>query len=282
MPVLRQTPLLAGPFGPLWRHRRLIALLVWTDVKSTYARALLGLFWLVLFPLFYVSVFVAVRVLLFDSASSAADWRGALLGIADVWMVALMIFIGFVVFWDATEILTRSISAVQRKSGYVQDSRFPVEALPWVTIGVAAFNLVSRFILFVGVFVLVTQQIQTTIVLFPLVVAPLMLIMVGVGFLLAAVGPYVPDLEQVMAALTTGLLLLSAVIFPLSEVPESYRPFVIYNPIAMTIEQARLVAVLGRMPDWSYLGWCAGIGAALSWTGFMIFRRLRKGFADVL
>lgn len=280
--VQPDTPAVAGPFGPLWRNRALIGLLVWSEVKSTYARALLGLFWLILFPLFYVSIFVAVRVFLFDRSAGSPDWLGSVLGINDVMMIALMIFIGFIVFWQATEVLTRSITAVQRRSSYIEGSAFPVEALPWVTIGGAVFNLLFRFILFCVVFVVVAQTVHPTMLLFPVIIAPLLLMMIGLGFFLAALGPYLPDLEQVIAALTTGLLLLSAVIFPLSEVPDGYKPFVIYNPIAMTIEQARLVMVLGRMPDWTYLGWALGVGVVSAWAGFFMFRRLRRGFADVL
>lgn len=278
----RDTPALAGPFGPLVVNRALIGVLVWSEIKSTYARALLGLFWLILFPLFYVSVFVAVRVFLFDRSASSPDWLGSVLGINDVLMISLMIFMGFVVFWQATEVLTRSVSAVQRRSGYIEGSVFPVEALPWVTLGGAIFNLLFRFGLFVVVFVAITQTLHPTMILFPVVVAPLILMTIGLGFFLAALGPYLPDLEQVIGALTTGLLLLSAVIFPLSEVPDSYKPFVIFNPIAMTIEQARLVMVLGRMPDWTYLGWASAAGVVSAWMGFLVFRRMRRGFADVL
>lgn len=278
----KESATILGPFPVLWHFRSLIGLLAWSEVKSTYARALLGLFWLILYPLFYVSIFVAVRVLLFDRGAASDEWSGSVLGINEVAMVALMIFIGFIVFWSATEILARAVGTVQKRSSYLEGGSFPVDTLPWVTVASAIFNVLVRMALFMAVFLVVAQTVHVTMILLPIVMLPLILIMIGVGFILAALGPYLPDLDQVIGALTTGLLIMSAVIFPLSEVPESYKPFVIFNPIAMTIEQARLVMVLGRMPDWTFLGWAGLCGLILSWAGFFLFRRLRKGFADVL
>jgi len=276
------TPWLAGPFGPAWRNRSLVRILVWSEVKANYRRATLGLFWLILFPLFYVVVFVAVRLLLFDRSASSPDWEGARLGINDVSMIGLMIFVGFVVFWSATEMLTRGASAVTRHSSYVSDSVFPVEVLPWVVIGAAVFNLAVRTVLFLVAYLIIVQVAHPTMLLLPIVVAPLMLIMIGLTYFLAAIGPYFRDLEYIISALSTALLLLSAVIFPLSEVPQSYQPFVIYNPIAMTIEQARLIMVLGRLPDWNYLAAAGLIGLGLAWAGFAFFRLRKRNFADVL
>jgi lipopolysaccharide transport system permease protein len=271
-----------GPFGPLARHAALVWILVWTGIKSTYARAALGLFWLILFPLFYVTVFVAIRVFLFDASARSPDWEGEVLGIADIFMLGFQIFIGFNVFWIASDIISRSAGAVTRNSSYVQDSVFPLEALPWVTIGLAIFNFALRVAMFAVAYIVIVGTIQPTILLLPVVVAPLILMMIGAGFFLAATGVFIRDLEYVIGVMTTGLLLLSAVLFPISEVPESYKPFVGYNPIAVTIEQARQVAVLGRMPDWTFLGLATLVGIASCWVGYVVFRRLRRNFADVL
>lgn len=278
----RRTPMALGPFGPLIEHYSLVWVLAWSELKSTYARSVLGLFWLVLLPVFYVAVFVAVRILLFDRSATSPDWEGAALGIGDVSMLSLQIFMGFIVFWEASEILNRSPATIRSNANLVQGSVFPVEMLPWVTIISAIFNMVVRIAIFLVAYFAVVHGFQATTLLFPIVVAPLVMMMIGVAYLFATIGTFFRDLDYILTAMTTGLLLLSAVIFPLSEVPAGYKPFVIYNPIAMAIEQARLVVVLGRMPDWEYLGWAALVGLALSWIGFSVFRRFRSGFSDVL
>lgn len=278
----RKTPMVLGPFGPLLQHYSLIWVLAWSELKSTYARSVFGLVWLVLLPVFFVTVFVAVRILLFDRSATSPDWQGSALGVADVPMLGLQIFMGFVVFWQASEVLNRSSAAVRSNSNLVSGSVFPVETLPWVVLISAMFNLVTRFGIFLVAYLVIVGGFQMTALLFPVVIIPLILVLIGIAFLLATVGTFFQDMDYIISSLSVGLLLMSAVIFPLSELPESYRPFVIYNPIAMTIEQARQVVVLGHMPDWSYLVKLSFVGAAFSWFGFAVYRRFRNGFSDVL
>jgi lipopolysaccharide transport system permease protein len=278
----RKTPFLFGPFGPLVLHWRLIAYLVWTEIRATYARSMLGLFWIVLLPIFYVSVFVFIRVYLVGRNARTPDWLGATLGIGDLEMISLMIFAGFIVFWQASDILNRSPAAVRQRAEFVRDSVFPVEVLPWVTIGVAAFNMVVRAGIFLVAFGFIVGYFQVTALLYPIVIAPMVLMFIGVGYAFAAIGVYFRDLDFILTALTTGLIMLSAVLFPLSEVPEAYRPYAVLNPMAMAIEQTRLVVLLGRAPDWGYLGPAALVGVAMTWAGFALFRKLRGGFADVV
>jgi lipopolysaccharide transport system permease protein len=278
----RRTPFLHGPFGPLFAYPRLIMLLVWTDVRAMYVRSVLGLFWVILLPVFYVAVFVFIRIYLFDRSARSADWHGSVLGIGDIPMMALMIFAGFIVFWEASEIISRSPSGTRRYSAYVRDSVFPVEILPWVTIGNAVFNLLIRSALFIIAFWLIVGHFHITALFFPVVIAPMILMMVGVAYAFSAIGTYFRDLDFIVTALMTGMMLLSAVLYPLSEVPAAYRPYAALNPMAMAIEQTREVVLLGRMPDWGYLGFATLAGIVLAWGGFAIYRTLRGGFADVV
>lgn len=278
----RRTSFLLGPFGPLFAYPRLIMLLVWTDVRAMYVRSALGLFWVVLLPVFYVAVFVFIRIYLFDRSARSPDWHGSVLGIGDIPMMALMIFAGFIVFWEASEIISRSPSGTRRYSAYVRDSVFPVEILPWVTIGNAVFNLIIRSVLFIIAFAVIVGHFHVTALFFPIVIAPMILMMVGVAYTFSAIGTYFRDLDFIVTALMTGMMLLSAVLYPLSEVPAVYRPYAALNPMAMAIEQTREVVLLGRMPDWGYLGLATVVGIVMAWAGFAIYRMLRGGFADVV
>ena len=197
-------------------------------------------------------------------------------------MMGVMIFVGLIVFWIASEILSRSPAAVRGRPAFVRDSIFPVDVLPWVCIGVAVFNAMVRAALFLVVILLLAGSLPLTAFLFPLVIAPMVLIFIGVAFAFSAIGAYVRDLDFVLSALMTGLLLLSAVLYPISEVPEHYQAYVRLNPIAMAVEQTRLVVVLGRAPEWAYLGWTALVGVAMCWGGFILFRLIRGRFADVV
>lgn len=54
------------------------------------------------------------------------------------------------------------------------------------------------------------------------------------------------------------------------------------NPLTVIIEQLREVAVYGRAPDWTYLAIYFSVAIGMLAFGIIIFRRARRGFADVL
>ena len=95
-------------------------------------------------------------------------------------------------------------------------------------------------------------------------VLPLALGILGLTWALSAVGVYFRDLSQAVGLLVTLLLFLIPIFYPASAVPEAYRPFIAYNPLAVLVEQARAVLLWGRWPDWTALAWVGLLGWALA------------------
>lgn len=104
----------------------------------------------------------------------------------------------------------------------------------------------------------------------------------GLSWFLAALGVFLRDIGQMIGLLVTALLFLSPVFYPLSAIPESYRIFLMLNPITFPVEQARDVLIWGKMPSWSGLALYSVVSWAVAVLGFAWFQRIRKGFADVL
>jgi lipopolysaccharide transport system permease protein len=78
------------------------------------------------------------------------------------------------------------------------------------------------------------------------------------------------------------MMFLSPVFYPVSALPESFRPFFMANPLTFIIEQARDVLIWGRMPYWPGIAAYALVSLAVASCGFAWFQKTRKGFADVL
>jgi len=100
--------------------------------------------------------------------------------------------------------------------------------------------------------------------------------------LLAALGVYLRDIGQVTGIVTTVMLFMAPVLYPVQALPETLQPYIYLNPLTFIIEQAREVLLWGHIPDFIGLGKYA-VGAALvAWFGFATFQKMRRGFADVL
>jgi lipopolysaccharide transport system permease protein len=104
----------------------------------------------------------------------------------------------------------------------------------------------------------------------------------GVAWFLASIGVFVRDVGQTIGIVTTIMLFLSPVFYPVSVLPAHLRPLMLLNPLTFVIEQVRSVLIWGGMPDWSGLAVYSLLSVGVAWTGFSWFQKMRKGFADVL
>ncbi len=273
-----------SPFACLWRHRALAWQLTVRDVKARYRGALLGPFWAIFQPLLYLAVFTFVFTVIFPSRGAvwgANRARGAVWG-ANRADFALAIFLGLIVFWLASDCVTRAPSLLRSNTALVQNVVFPLEILPWITLGEAVFHAGLRFLIFLVAFAAVHGGAPWTVFLLPLVIAPLVLIILGMSWILAALGAFSRDLEQVINVIVTAAMFMSAIFYPASVVPEAYRGYFMLNPLAFAIEQARRVAMWGEPPAWAALGGFLVAGLVMAWLGLRWFARSRGRFADVL
>ena len=121
----------------------------------------------------------------------------------------------------------------------------------------------------------------TVIFIFP-VLLPLVILTLGLAWFLAALGVFLRDVGQTIVIVTTALMFLSPIFYPLSAVPVRFQPYVLANPLTFIIGQARDVIMWGIVPDWLGLGTYMGGACVLACAGYAWFQYMRKGFADVL
>jgi lipopolysaccharide transport system permease protein len=195
---------------------------------------------------------------------------------------AIILFTGMIVFNLFAEIVNRAPGLIIYNVNYVKKVVFPLEILSWVALGSVLFHsLVSLFVLLLTQFIL-NHSLPWTIVFFPLVLLPLILASLGAAWFLAAIGVFVRDVGQITGVITTILMFLSAVFYPLSALPERYQNLLKLNPLVLIITESRNVLIYGSLPDWSWLGLALLMGLAIAFAGFWWFQKTRKGFADVL
>lgn len=259
----------------LWSNRALLAQMSRRDVIGRYKGAAMGLAWSFLTPMLMLCVYTFVFSVVFQ-----ARWGGDIPdGKAHF---ALVMFVGMLVHGLFSEVVNRAPTLVLANPNYVKKVVFPLEILPVMAMASALFHAsVSALILLVGLLVL-DSRIEWTSVFLPVVLAPLVVLTVGVGWFLAALGVYLRDVGQVTSILTIVMLFLAPVFYPITALPQSYRWVVNANPLTFIIEQARDVLIWGRMPDFAGLGIYLVVAIVVAAAGFFWFQKTRKGFADVL
>jgi lipopolysaccharide transport system permease protein len=258
-----------------WRNRNLIKASIKRDVLGRYRGSMMGVLWSFFNPLLMLSVYTFVFSVIFPSR-----WGGSTS--VSKTEFALILFSGMIIFNIFSECLNRAPSTIISNQNFVKKIIFPLEVLPVVNLGAALFHASIGLVVWLTTYAIFFGFPNPTTLCLPIVLLPLCLLLLGISWIFSSLGTYLRDLGQVVGVLTTILLFMSPIFYPVSAIPEDYRFFLFFNPITSVIEQSRDVLFWGKYPDWNIL-FVNSIGTfVFAWIGFIWFQKTRKGFADVL
>jgi lipopolysaccharide transport system permease protein len=258
----------------LWKNRSLIKALVGREIMGRYRGSVMGVLWSFFLPVMMLAVYTFVFSVIFR-----ARWDT---GSDSKTEFALILFAGLLVFNFFSECVNRSPGLILANTSYVKKVVFPLEILPVVTLSTALFHCLVGLLVWLLFYVIFFGVPPLTALLFPVVLLPLLFLTVGISWLLASLGVFLRDVAQVVGVVTTVLMFLSPIFYPVSALPESFQKVLLLNPLALVIEQTRDVLIFGKTLHWAvYFASLAG-SIVVAWLGYTWFQKTRKGFADVL
>jgi lipopolysaccharide transport system permease protein len=165
---------------------------------------------------------------------------------------------------------------------YVKKVVFPIEILPIVVFGSALFHcLISLGVWLIG-YVIFFGVPKETVCYLPLVIMPFAFFILGMSWFVASLGVYLRDMNQFIGLLTTVIMFLSPIFYPVSALPGDYKKLIYINPLSYVIEQVRDVMFFGVAPKFIDLSTYFLVSMLIAWLGFAWFQKTRGGFGDVL
>ncbi|MDP1645534.1 MAG: ABC transporter permease [Thiobacillus sp.] len=260
-------------FFTLWRHRSLVLELTRREFSGRYRGSFGGIFWSFVQPLFLLTVYtIAFGVIL------KTRW-GLAGGTADY---ALMLFAGLIVFNAFSECLSKSTTLIIDNPNFVKKVVFPLELLPVITVATALIHaLIGMATWFLG-YILLFGPPKTTAILFPLILLCFVPVLLGLGWLLSALGVIVRDVGQLTGMLSHTLLFLTPIFYSIEAAPPLLQKLLMLNPLTFVVEQLRLVLFYGQIPDLKGLAMYFVLASLFAWVSLVLFRRLRPTFADMV
>lgn len=255
----------------IWRNRYLLGQLIKRDVLLRYRGAIFGVLWIFLSPLIMLAIFAFIFGQIFQARWPQQDEN------IPFW---LLLYSGLIAFNIFSETVSRSPTSVRGYPSFVKKIIFPVSILPIVPLGAALVHGGFNFLILLAALAWV-GHLHAGILLFPLLVAPLVLLALGLSWFLAAWGVFLRDLTQIVPVFLQMLLFLSPVFYPISAVPEALRPIYQYNPLGTVIETAR-ATVTGQPVEWGVWGSALGFCLLAAILGYAFFQHSRDEFADAL
>jgi ABC-2 type transport system permease protein/lipopolysaccharide transport system permease protein len=159
----------------------------------------------------------------------------------------------------------------------------PREVFPIASVGVAAVDMAVALPTLAVLFLVFGYAPRATSVWVPLLLVVQVAFTLGVVFVLSAIIVYLRDLRFVLPIVLQLGLFATPVAYPIEQfVPGPLRMvYAAINPLAPVVDGYRRTVLLGLAPDWKLLL----VGGATSFiilvVGYVFFKRLETGLADV-
>mgnify|MGYP001068954871 CR=1 FL=1 len=216
------------------KYRPLLNELVIRDVKTKYRRSVLGVLWTLLNPLLMMVVLSVVfsRIFRFEVDN-----------------YPLYLLSGQVVFTFFSTSTTMAMSAILDNAPLIKKVYVPKYMFVLSRTVSSAINLMASLSALIIVMFCTRAQLHYTVLLSVFPVLSLIMFTFGVGMILATIAVKFRDIVHLYSVLTTALMYLTPVIYPLSELPDWVRRVVLINPLTSILEMFRGFVIYGTMPD---------------------------------
>ena len=252
-----------------WRYRELFYFLAWRNVKVRYKQTVLGIGWALLQPVFSMIVFTVLfgkfAKLPTDGVPHPVFYFSALLP----WT-----------YFSGT--LTLSGNSLVADPNLITKVYFPRAILPTSAAISGLVDFCIGYLLLLGMLAYYQIPLGGQALLWPLLVLLLVTFSLGVSLILAALNVRYRDVKYVVPFIIQLGLFVTPVIYPVSMIPEQYRPLAALNPLCGIIEAFRAALIPAKDVDWQLLGVSAVVTALVFIAGTIYFRNTERTFADVV
>ena len=252
-------------FKELYQYRELLKTNVQKEIRGKYKGSFLGVLWSFLNPLLMVLVYALVFPYIMRTN-------------VDNYLVYL---ITGVIPWNFfTTCITTGCNCVWINGGIIKKVYFPREILPIsvVTAGLINFLISCVIILLFVLFGGIGFSIQ--LLWLPLIAIIQSALSLGLLFILSAINVYVRDIEYLVGFLLNLLFYATPILYTADMFPESIRWVLYLNPMTTIIESYRNIFYYQQSPALTSLMIVFMVSFIILIIGYLIFKKLERGFAE--
>lgn len=252
-------------FKELYQYRELLKTNVQKEIRGKYKGSFLGVLWSFLNPLLMVLVYTLVFPYIMKTN-------------VDNYLVYL---ITGVIPWNFfTTCITTGCNCVWINGGIIKKVYFPREILPISVVSAGLINfliscvIVLLFVLFGGI------GLSLQLLWLPLIAIIQSALSLGLLFVLSAINVYVRDIEYLVGFLLNLLFYATPILYTVDMFPEKIRWVLYLNPMTTIIESYRNIFYYQQSPVLSSLMIVLVVSFAILMLGYLIFKKLERGFAE--
>jgi len=255
----------------LWRFRELTVTLAERDLRVRYKQAVLGVAWAVVAP---VVMMIAFSVLI--NRVTKINTGGA--------PYPLFSYLGLLPWtFFSSSLSTGGLSLVSNNE-LLNKLYCPREVFPIAAIADAAVDAVIATCVLAVLFPIEGFAPRAEIFYVPLLLVVMLMFTLGVTLAVSAIVVYARDLRLVLPLAIQVGLFVTPVVYSTGSITSSKPLLLLFsaiNPLVPVIDGMRATILTGNAPEWASLGVGAGSALIFLLGGFLLFKRLETGMADI-
>lgn len=258
----------------LWKYRDLVILFVKRDLKNVYKQTVLGPLWIVINP--FLSTFVFTVIF------------GIIANISTDGIPQFLFYMSGNILWSFfSSCFNRASSTFLSNARIFGKVYFPRFVMPLSGIIYNSITFLVQFVMFailVAVYALTGANVHPNLIVLAL---PILLIHIaflgtGTGLIISSLTTKYRDLNVLVSFGLTLWMYLTPVVYPVSQIPESFRFIMLLNPVAPIMEIFRYAFLGSGSFEWFFLLISAAVTAVLLILGMIVFNQVEKNFIDTV
>lgn len=266
----RRRRLLVTELTNFWEFRGLIKLLIVRDITVRYKRSVLGVWWTLLNPLLFTAVMWMVFSQIFRFQ------------IEDPVPFIVYLLAGVLIVTYFAQGVLAAGSSIVNSSGVLTKVYVPPEIFALSAASAAAVNFLISLLPLLAIQLILGVGIPWTALLIPLPMIAMLMLVTGIGLLVAAAAVYFYDVLDLTGVFVNLISYLTPTFWPLSIVPDRLQIFVQLNPIYSYLLVFRNFVYLGQCPPWYVFAVMFGTSLAALVLGVWVFSRTWKNLVVLL
>jgi ABC-type polysaccharide/polyol phosphate export permease len=260
---------LSTALSELWRARELVRTLAERELRARYKQTVLGFAWAVLTPVLYMVVFTLFFRRVADVETGGVPY-------------VLFTYVALLPWTFFSNSFSLGGMSLLTNLALLNKVYCPREVFPLASVVVAGIDMAVAALVLGILFGATTFAPHATAVWIPLLLAVQVAFTLGLVLLLSSIVVYLRDLRHLVPMVLQLGLFATPVAYSLSSIPEGFRRwYCLLNPLAPVIDGYRRTVLYGQAPDWNLLGLGALSASIVLVGGYMAFKRLETGLADV-
>ena len=263
-------------FRDIRDHRELVTILVQRNIKIRYKGSVLGFFWSLASPVFFILIYGTFLKLI--ARGIAFDMQVLVTGI---------------IIWQFISLCANdSLGAVVGNTNLVKKTAFPRIILPLATVLANLVNfLMSGLVLFAYLLAVHAPVHWSALVWLPAIILTQAALCMGLAALISAANVFFRDAEHILGHAVMAWFFLTPILYPLSlpldliraKLPAFCQPLYFCNPMTGVIMAYRRI-LLGTPPEVN--AWLPALSFAVCWAifiaGIAVFQKVQSRFGDEL